>query len=152
MARMAKKPKSVYEMLAERRRAELEAVRQMCAELGAELGTDEAELMRRTREALDLYRQKYRKRTEGRTIQRNSPNIFREVLCGNYDPNIMPEIKRKLREALRIRAAKRASIAKLASRGLRGERGERVVEAVYKAFPPPPEKAAGPSRGEGEPE
>jgi hypothetical protein len=148
---MAKKLKSAYEMLAERRRAEREAVRQMCAGLGAELGLDEAELMRRTREALGLYRQEYRKR-RGQTTQRNLPDIIREVLCGNYDPNIMPAIKHKLREAVRIQAAKRASIAKLASRGLRGERGERVVEAVYKAFPPPPEKAAGPSRAEGEPE
>jgi hypothetical protein len=47
---MAKKPTSAYETPTERRRAELEAVRQMCAELGI----DEAELMRRTRETLKL--------------------------------------------------------------------------------------------------
>jgi len=55
---MTKKPTAAYETPAERRRAELEAVRQMCAELGI----DEAELMRRTRERLELYRAEYRKR------------------------------------------------------------------------------------------
>jgi hypothetical protein len=52
--RMTKKPESS----AERRRAELQAVRNMCAELGI----DEAELLRRTRDSLEHYRQQQRKR------------------------------------------------------------------------------------------
>jgi hypothetical protein len=55
---MTKKPKPAKETAAERRRAELEAVRQMCAELGI----DEAELMRRTRDRLEFYRQQQRKK------------------------------------------------------------------------------------------
>jgi hypothetical protein len=42
--------------------------------------------------------------------QREPTNIVREVLCGNYDPKIIPEIENKLREAARIQAAKRASM------------------------------------------
>ena len=45
-----------------------------------------------------------------KTRQREPTNIVREVLCGKYDPKIMPEIENKLREAARIRAAKRASM------------------------------------------
>jgi hypothetical protein len=80
--------------------------------------------------------------------QREPTNIVREVLCGNYDPKIMPAIENRLREAARIQAAKRASIAKLTRRGVRGEKAERLVEAVYKHFPLPPKKAAGSSGAE----
>jgi hypothetical protein len=52
------KPESAKETAAERRRAELEAARRMCAELGI----DEAELLRRARDSLECYRQQQRKR------------------------------------------------------------------------------------------
>lgn len=55
-------------------------------------------------------------------------------------------------EALRVAAAKRASIAKLAKRGFTGPKAERLVEAVYKHFPLPPEKAAGSSMVERKPD
>jgi hypothetical protein len=59
MTRVTKKPKRAKQSRAERRRVALEAVRQRCADLGI----DEAELLRRTRERLELYRQQHRKRS-----------------------------------------------------------------------------------------
>jgi surface antigen len=139
-----------------RRRAEREAVRQMCAELGI----DEAELLRRTRASLDFYRQQQRKR-QGR--------LYAFTLASTFAPRVSPmEIDRRDAvtglaatvaaasvpafggavavptaaelEALRIEAMKRAAIAKFGSR-LQPELAKALIDAIYEAFPPPPAAA-----------
>jgi hypothetical protein len=54
-----------------------------------------------------------------------------------------------LKEAARVEAAKRISIAKFAAKtGGNYELAARLVEAVYKVFPLPPETPAKPSKPE----